>query len=45
MVRMETPVIYFYAPGEMTVSVNVRFRQGIIPNGFRRPRAFRQTPP
>ena len=34
MVRMETPVIYFYAPREMTVTVNVRFRQGIITEWF-----------
>src|SRR5262245_31184163 len=27
-VRMETPVIYFYAPQEMTVRVSVQFRQG-----------------
>src|SRR4051812_12746654 len=27
-VRMETPVIYFYAPREATVSVNVRFPKG-----------------
>lgn len=37
MVRMETPVIYFYAPREMTVNVNVRFRQGIITEWFPRP--------
>lgn len=29
-VRMETPVLYFYAPGEQTVSVNVRFAKGVI---------------
>jgi hypothetical protein len=29
-VRMETPVIYFYSPAEATVSVRVRFPQGLI---------------
>jgi hypothetical protein len=29
-VRMETPVLYFYAQENATVSVNVGFRQGII---------------
>jgi hypothetical protein len=29
-VRMETPVVYFYAPEDLTVSVSVRFRQGAI---------------
>lgn len=29
-VRMETPVLYFYAPREMTANVSVRFRQGIV---------------
>jgi hypothetical protein len=37
LVRMETPVIYFYAPRETTVSVSVRFRQGIITEWFPRP--------
>ena len=36
-VRMETPVIYFYAPHEMTVNVSVRFRQGVITEWFPRP--------
>jgi hypothetical protein len=36
-VRMETPVIYFYAPRAMTVNVSVRFRQGIITEWFPRP--------
>jgi hypothetical protein len=36
-IRMETPVIYFYAPHEMTVNVGVRFRQGIITEWFPRP--------
>ncbi len=42
LVRMETPVIYFYAPREMTVNVNVRFRQGIITEWFPRPAGFSQ---
>ena len=29
-IRMETPVIYFYSPREMTVSVRVAFSQGLI---------------
>src|SRR5262245_5485641 len=29
-VRMETPVLYFYAPRETTLRVNVRFPQGLI---------------
>src|SRR4051794_9888880 len=29
-VRMETPVLYFYSTQEQTVSVKVRFRQGLI---------------
>jgi hypothetical protein len=29
-VRMETPVLYFYAPREMTVSVKVAFPRGLI---------------
>ena len=33
-VRMETPVVYFYAAGETTVSVSVRFRQGVITEWF-----------
>jgi hypothetical protein len=33
-VRMETPVLYFYAPGDITVNVNVRFRQGVITEWF-----------
>ena len=37
VVRMETPVIYFYAPRETTVNVSVRFRQGIITEWFPKP--------
>ena len=33
-VRMETPVLYFYAARETTVNVNVRFRQGVITEWF-----------
>jgi hypothetical protein len=29
-VRMETPVIYFYAPSDVTVNVKVRFKEGVI---------------
>jgi hypothetical protein len=36
-VRMETPVLYFYAPREMTVDVNVRFRQGVLTEWYPRP--------
>ena len=37
VVRMETPVIYFYAPREITVNISVRFRQGIITEWFPKP--------
>ncbi len=33
-VRMETPVLYFYSTADMTVNVNVRFRQGVITEWF-----------
>jgi hypothetical protein len=33
-VRMETPVIYFYAPHAMTASVNVKFPNGYITEWF-----------
>jgi hypothetical protein len=29
-IRMETPVLYFYAPHKLTVSVRVAFRKGIL---------------
>jgi hypothetical protein len=29
-IRMETPVLYFYAPRNMMVNVSVRFRQGMV---------------
>jgi hypothetical protein len=33
-VRMETPVIYFYAPQATDVNVHVRFRQGLVTEWF-----------
>jgi hypothetical protein len=33
-VRMETPVLYFYSPGETTLDVRVGFRQGFITEHF-----------
>jgi hypothetical protein len=33
-VRMETPVLYFYAPGRMTVDVSVRFPLGLMTEYF-----------
>src|SRR5262245_5686882 len=33
-VRMETPVLYFYAPRDRTVDVRVGFRQGLITEYF-----------
>ena len=33
-IRMETPVLYFYAQREMTVDVSVRFRQGVVSEWF-----------
>jgi hypothetical protein len=41
-VRMETPVIYFYAPRQTTVDVRVGFRQGAITEYF--PRAAVEPP-
>jgi hypothetical protein len=41
-VRMETPVLYFYAPRETTVDVRVGFRQGAITEYF--PRATVEPP-
>jgi hypothetical protein len=35
-VRMETPVVYFYAPRETTVDVGVQFRQGLITEWYPR---------
>jgi hypothetical protein len=42
LVRMETPVIYFYAPREMSVDVRVHFRQGVITEWFPRPASVRR---
>lgn len=36
-VRMETPVIYFYAPRPLTVDVAVDFRQGLMTEFFPQP--------
>jgi hypothetical protein len=33
-VRMETPVLYFYAPANVSVDVSVRFRRGFITEWF-----------
>jgi hypothetical protein len=33
-VRMETPVLYFYAANDITVDVKVRFHQGVITEWF-----------
>jgi hypothetical protein len=33
-IRMETPVLYFYAARQTTVNVSVRFRQGVITEWF-----------
>jgi hypothetical protein len=41
-VRMETPVIYFYAPRQMTVSVKVGFSKGVITEWY--PHASRVEP-
>jgi hypothetical protein len=35
-VRMETPVLYFYAPDRLTVDVRVRFPQGLVTEWFPR---------
>ena len=41
-VRMETPVLYFYAPAEQTVSVQVSFSKGVITEWY--PHASRVEP-
>jgi len=41
-VRMETPVLYFYAPAEQTVSVKVSFSKGVITEWY--PHASRVEP-
>ncbi|MGA8431853.1 MAG: hypothetical protein WB729_18660 [Candidatus Sulfotelmatobacter sp.] len=42
VVRMETPVLYFYSPRETTLSVNVRFSHGVITEWY--PHASRIAP-
>ena len=42
-VRMETPVLYFYAPQDVTVDVKVAFKQGVITEWY--PKAFVNTQP
>jgi len=41
-VRMETPVLYFHSPHDMTVSVKVAFSKGLITDWY--PRASRVLP-
>src|SRR5882724_11678160 len=41
-IRMETPVLYFYSPRDVTVSVRVAFSKGIITEWY--PRAARVQP-
>jgi hypothetical protein len=47
-IRMETPVLYFYAPSETNVDVTVRFKQGLItewfPHAAVRPNAAGSSP-
>jgi hypothetical protein len=43
-VRMETPVIYFYAPRTTTVDVSVRFRSGLVTEWFPRAEVTPATP-
>ena len=43
-VRMETPVIYFYAPRATTVDVSVRFPSGLITEWFPRAKVTPATP-
>lgn len=42
-IRMETPVIYFYAPRDMAVNVRVRFPQGVITEWFPQPAGTRDA--
>ena len=42
-VRMETPVIYFYAPQETAVDVHVRFRDGLVTEWYPRATATPST--
>jgi hypothetical protein len=41
-IRMETPVLYFYSPQDVTVSVNVAFSRGVISEWY--PHASRIEP-
>jgi hypothetical protein len=41
-IRMETPVLYFYSPRDMSVSVKVAFSKGVITEWY--PRATRVQP-
>jgi hypothetical protein len=41
-IRMETPVVYFYSPRDVTVSVKVAFSKGVITEWY--PRATRVQP-
>jgi hypothetical protein len=41
-IRMETPVLYFYSPRDLTVSVKVAFSKGVITEWY--PRAARVQP-
>ena len=41
-IRMETPVLYFYSPRDVTVSVRVAFSKGVITEWY--PRAARVQP-
>jgi hypothetical protein len=43
-VRMETPVIYFYAPRTTTVDVSVRFPSGLVTEWFPRAEVTPATP-
>ncbi len=43
-VRMETPVIYFYAPGPVNLDVSVRFRQGVMTEWFPRTAGTQNAP-
>jgi hypothetical protein len=43
-VRMETPVIYFYAPRTTTVDVSVRLRSGLVTEWFPRAEVTPATP-
>jgi len=43
-VRMETPVLYFYAPSDLMVSVNVGFPQGVISEWYPHASSVRPDP-